>query len=223
MAARSTPPTAPVSAETVGVLGLGGRMSALGGVWAQAAAARSAASRRRCEGRGMTEALAVPGSVRQGESASRGPAAMNCVAASQERTAVDSGAMRVGWAIVLCALGCAAGGHPPPAPPPRVTVESSGRAVLAVFQELAVQLEANATTGYAWELVAPVPDVVTVVDPGRYQARPDTEGRVGSGGVTTFVFRAVHAGTGTLELVYRRPWERGVAPARTVRVDLEVR
>jgi inhibitor of cysteine peptidase len=92
-----------------------------------------------------------------------------------------------------------------------------------VGQELEVRLEGNVTTGYAWGLVVPVPDILAVVDPGTYRARPDTEGREGAGGTTTFVLRAVHLGTGALELVYGRPWERGVAAARTLRVDVDVR
>jgi inhibitor of cysteine peptidase len=134
--------------------------------------------------------------------------------------------MRCGPGILLVALACAT--PPPPAPPAavaptRITLpESGGRAVLAVGQELALTLEANASTGYRWEVVAPVPDVVSVVDPGTYREAPDPDARVGTGGTTSFVFRAIHPGTGVLTLVYRRAWETGVAPARTTRVEIEV-
>ena len=120
------------------------------------------------------------------------------------------------------ALGCAT--STPAPPPPRITVsEPGGQVTLAVGQELALQLEANVTTGYAWELVPPVPDVLTVTDPGTYRASTGSEPRVGAGGTTSFVFRAAQPGKGVLQLVYRRPWERDVAPARTVRVDVDVR
>jgi inhibitor of cysteine peptidase len=46
---------------------------------------------------------------------------------------------------------------------------------------------------------------------------------MGSGGTTSFVFRALRQGTGVLNLAYRRPWETGVPPARTVRIDVNVR
>ena len=90
-------------------------------------------------------------------------------------------------------------------------------------QEVALQLDANASTGYRWELASPVPEVVAVVDAGTYREPPDPEAKVGAGGSTSFVFRAVRPGKGVLELVYRRPWEAGVAPAKITRVDLDVR
>jgi inhibitor of cysteine peptidase len=110
------------------------------------------------------------------------------------------------------------------AAPARITLpETGGQAILAVGQELALQLEANASTGYRWELVPPVPEVVSVVDPGTYREPPDPEARVGAGGSTSFLFRALRPGKGVLDLVYRRPWETGVAPAKTTRVELEIR
>jgi inhibitor of cysteine peptidase len=135
--------------------------------------------------------------------------------------------VRRGLLILLAVVGCAT--QAPPLPPPastptRITLpESGGRASLTVGQELALALDANATTGYRWEILTPVPEVVTVVDPGTYRTVPDPEARVGSGGVTTYVFRAARPGTGVLTVVYRRPWESGVAPARTTRVEVEVR
>jgi inhibitor of cysteine peptidase len=135
--------------------------------------------------------------------------------------------MRCGFGILLGVLACATpapSAPPPSSTPARITVpESGGKAVLAVGQELGLALEANATTGYRWELVAPVPEFVSIVDPGTYRTEPDPEARVGSGGVTTFVFKTLRPGNGVLTLVYRRPWESGVAPARTTRVELEVR
>ena len=101
--------------------------------------------------------------------------------------------------------------------------ESGGQVTLAVRQELGLQLEANPTTGYGWEVVPPVPEVLTVVDAGTYRASSVTEPGMGSGGTTSFVFRALRQGTGVLNLAYRRPWETGVPPARTVRVDVNVR
>ena len=135
--------------------------------------------------------------------------------------------MRCGLGSLLLVLACATPSAPiPPAPvaPTRITLpESGGRAILAVGQELALTLDANATTGYRWEIAAPLPDIISVVDPGTYREAPDPDARVGTGGTTSFVFRAMRAGAGVLTLVYRRPWESGVAPVRMTRVELEVR
>ena len=43
------------------------------------------------------------------------------------------------------------------------------------------------------------------------------------GGQMTFIFLAATAGTTSLELAYRRPFEPNVAPAKTVRYDVTVR
>lgn len=133
--------------------------------------------------------------------------------------------MRAAWVIVAGALGCATSSPTPSAePPPRILVsEPGGQVTLAERQELGLQLEANPTTGYGWEVVPPVPDVLTVVDPGTYHASTDSGARVGAGGTSTFVFRAARPGAGVLNLAYRRPWESGVPPARTVRIDVNVR
>ena len=132
--------------------------------------------------------------------------------------------MRTAWVIVLCALGCATAGQAPPASSPRITVsEPGGHVTLTVGQELAVELRANVTTGYQWELVPPVPEVVTVIDRGTYSAAPGSEGRVGAGGTTLFVLRADRPGNGVVNLAYRRPWERDIPPARTVQVEVVVR
>jgi len=132
--------------------------------------------------------------------------------------------MRAAWFIVGCALGCATASQTPSGSPQRMTVsEPTGEVVLAGGQELGVELRSNVTTGYRWELVPPVPDVLTVTEAGTYSAAPGSEARVGAGGTTLFVFRAVRPGSGVVNLAYRRPWETEVPPARTVRFEVTVR
>jgi inhibitor of cysteine peptidase len=136
--------------------------------------------------------------------------------------------MRAAWAIVVgasVALGCATS-TPPPTEAPTLAImvsEPGGQVGLAVRQELRLQLQANVTTGYSWAVVPPLPEVLTVIDPGTYHAAADSDAGVGAGGTTSFVFLAVRPGKGVLQLAYRRPWERDVTPARTMRVDVEVR
>jgi inhibitor of cysteine peptidase len=89
--------------------------------------------------------------------------------------------------------------------------------------ELRVALAANPTTGYSWEVSgAPDPAVLEQMGEAVYEASPTDTMVVGSGGVMTFEFQAVGAGTTTLELVYRRPWEDGVEPIETVTIDVTV-
>ena len=76
--------------------------------------------------------------------------------------------------------------------------EPTGEVVLAGGQELGVEVRSNVSTGYRWELVPPVPDVLTVTEAGTYSAAPGSEARVGAGGTTLFVFRAVRPGSGVV-------------------------
>ncbi|MEP6908214.1 MAG: protease inhibitor I42 family protein [Pseudoxanthomonas sp.] len=91
----------------------------------------------------------------------------------------------------------------------------AGETRLRIGQSLAIELDSNASTGYGWELIddgspqlvpAPVPVSAEVLPPPM----------PGAGGMSRWRFRAVQAGTTTVHLVYRRDWEKEVAPARTV-------
>ena len=88
---------------------------------------------------------------------------------------------------------------------------------------LAVHLDANPTTGYRWELARLAG--ASVVQIGLPDYQPETAAgvpRVGAPGHTTFRFRALQSGTSSIELAYRRPWESGVAAAKTVRFEIAV-
>ena len=74
-------------------------------------------------------------------------------------------------------------------------------------QKFTVSLPGNGTTGYNWVVVsAPGLD-----QQGEPEFGPDSNA-IGSGGTFRYSFIATSLGTGDLKMVYRRPWERGVAP-----------
>ena len=81
-------------------------------------------------------------------------------------------------------------------------------------QLLAIELDSNASTGYAWEIVE---DGSPVLEPAPVPAStaPSDPPMPGAGGSSRWRYRAVQAGTATLYLVYRRSWEKGVEPVRT--------
>ncbi len=83
-----------------------------------------------------------------------------------------------------------------------------------------VTLEANPTTGYAWAL-AQDPNAAVVRSLGSSFERP-MDATLGTGGKDVWTFQAVGPGTATVTLVYARPWERDVAPARTHTIDVHV-
>lgn len=111
-------------------------------------------------------------------------------------------------AAVLASFGaasCAREAARPPEPA-RYTVEVGG--------EFAVSLPANRTTGFSWALGAPLDTDLLALVEQRYIGPEST--LPGAGGRSEWRFRGVAPGATQLTFIYRRPWEEGVAPARTM-------
>jgi inhibitor of cysteine peptidase len=142
-------------------------------------------------------------------------------AASDRRTRRRIGAaLRFGVVLGLCALlaACAV-----VAPPREVDVASdNSHVVLGPQQELVVRLAANPSTGYRWVVERNANLVLSQGDDPNYEPVFASAPLVGSGGWTTFHYRASAIGTDTLELAYRRTWETGAPPARTFRLEVVV-
>jgi inhibitor of cysteine peptidase len=104
-----------------------------------------------------------------------------------------------------------------------ITADKSydGRTIeLHVGDGVKLSLAENPTTGYRWEFVEK-PEPYCVVASDAYLA--NAGGAIGSGGAHEWAFRAVSQGTGTVNLAYRRPWEKDIAPAQTFTLTLVVR
>jgi inhibitor of cysteine peptidase len=97
----------------------------------------------------------------------------------------------------------------------------NGQTVKLVAGEfLEIVLAENPTTGYRWHLAeAGAPLCVLTED----TFEPGGEGVPGKGGVHRWKFQAAEPGSGRIELVYRRSWERDAPPGRTFRLQVEVR
>lgn len=129
-------------------------------------------------------------------------------------------------ALLACAMalpGCASGTDNAPsadkvsanaAEAAVVDARADGETRLRRGQILAVELDSNASTGYAWEIVE---DGSPVLEPAPVPARaaPAVPPMPEAGGTSRWRYRAVQAGTATLRLVYRRSWEKDVEPVRT--------
>ena len=81
--------------------------------------------------------------------------------------------------------------------------QNGATATLAKGEILSVVLAGNPTTGYQWTVVENDAARLQPLDPV-YEADSDA---IGSGGVYTFRFRALQAGTSRLRLAYLRAWE----------------
>jgi inhibitor of cysteine peptidase len=109
------------------------------------------------------------------------------------------------------------------APPREIDASADNtRVVLEPHQELVVRLATHPETGYRWSVERGAATVLSPADDPNYAPVFASAPLVGSGGWTTFRYRASALGTDTLELAYRRPWEKDAAPEKTYRVDVVV-
>jgi inhibitor of cysteine peptidase len=104
-----------------------------------------------------------------------------------------------------------------------VTVTASGPVSVKVGQTLVVTLASNPSTGYSWA-ISTAPDAAVLAQDGDLTYTPSNPDVVmpGSGGTESVRFTAKAAGTTTLVLDYRRPWETDVPPVETVTIDVTV-
>ena len=77
-----------------------------------------------------------------------------------------------------------------------------------------VELEANATTGYAWVCTMSPENVIRLVS-DEYIPDKNNEGITGAGGKQVFTFEAIAEGEAELVFSYLRKWETDVPPLKT--------
>ena len=104
----------------------------------------------------------------------------------------------------------------------KVNDSFNGREVaLEMGDVLEVSLSENASTGYQWS-VKTKPDSLLEFEDA--EAGPQAPaGPPGKAGVRRFYFKAVGAGSGELELEYRRSWEKQKAAARIYKLRVRIR
>jgi len=105
---------------------------------------------------------------------------------------------------------------PTPTPPPptevRLSAKDEGRQIeLSGDQLLVITLEANPSTGYRWEVEEVDEKVLRQV--GEIEFQPESD-LLGAPGKQILRFQVVGPGQTDLKLIYRRPWEKEVEPAR---------
>ena len=99
----------------------------------------------------------------------------------------------------------------------------SGETMLRLGQVLAIELDSNASTGYGWEIVEDgSPQLEPAPVPASALPQETPPPMPGAGGKSYWRFKAVQAGDTQLRLVYRRAWEKEVAPARIAEYKVRV-
>jgi len=104
-----------------------------------------------------------------------------------------------------------------------LTKADNGKTVNAtVGQTIVVKLKGNVTTGYSWAVTKAGGPAVQQVGKIAYTTDAAPKGMVGVGGMFTATFKAVQVGTATIELQYRRPWEKDKPAAETFKATVVV-
>jgi inhibitor of cysteine peptidase len=142
--------------------------------------------------------------------------------------------------VALALASSAQSNSPPTEPPPpteiRLGAEDHGRAVqLREGEELVINLEANPSTGYAWQveqgpLAQSQPILVQTgeafetagaQDSTNFEPSAATPLMLGAPEIQILRFQAAQAGQTSLRLVYRRPWEEEAPPAQEFSLSVE--
>jgi inhibitor of cysteine peptidase len=100
--------------------------------------------------------------------------------------------------------------------------DDGGSFEIQVGGTIELSLEANPTTGYAWEMDDADPETSLIEQIGEPTFVSDNPDAMGAGGVLTFTFRAVDRGEMVIKLVCLSPGAAD-APTETFQIDLTVR
>ena len=104
----------------------------------------------------------------------------------------------------------------------RLTPADSGSQIeLKKDQLLEIALPANMTTGFSWEVSQNNGALLAIQGDPVYEE--EQTGLMGAGGTTLFTFKAIDAGTLTLELVYHQAWDTETPPADTFTLEVAIK
>lgn len=100
--------------------------------------------------------------------------------------------------------------------------DNGNQVTVKVDQTINLQLEANPSTGFGWE-VSQV-DTTLLAQKGDKTYAPASQNKpvAGGGGWEYFRFAVQQKGETTLKLIYHRSWEKGVEPAKTFEVKIQI-
>jgi inhibitor of cysteine peptidase len=96
---------------------------------------------------------------------------------------------------------------------------------LKLGEVMSITLESNPSTGYSWFATVSNPDVLAQMGEPEYIEPTQSSSTmiVGAAGTETFMFQGTTTGSVTITLDYKRGWETGVAPEKTITLTVEVK
>ena len=105
------------------------------------------------------------------------------------------------------------------------TEKDDGRAVeVPVGKTVLIELPANPTTGYQWDIVKDdnASDIVRILTHNFVAPAQDSDGAILAGGPGTFqlFLRVEKRGVYPISLAYQRPWEKDSPPAKRWHMDI---
>lgn len=101
--------------------------------------------------------------------------------------------------------------------------DNGSRVELAPGQDLAIILESNPSTGYRWQVIELDESILQQIGETDYAPHdPGQPSLPGQAGQEIWRFQAVGPGRTTLQLVYRRSWEKEVEPLKTYTLHVRV-
>jgi inhibitor of cysteine peptidase len=129
---------------------------------------------------------------------------------------------RILWLALAWGLAGCAGPSTTVAPKPAPRIGDDHPMHVRLDAEFVVTLEANWTTGYRWQVARPLDGRIVKFVSNRYFTITQP-GLVGAPGREVWTFRAVGRGATSIAFQYVRPWEKDVAPVRTLTCGVVVR
>jgi len=105
-----------------------------------------------------------------------------------------------------------------------LSMDYNGRQIeLINGQTFNVTLETNPSTGYSWEVIELNNNILHQIGEAETESNITKKNMVGVPVMQTFQFEIINKGDTTLKLVYRRLWEKDVAPVNSFSIDIIVR
>ena len=104
---------------------------------------------------------------------------------------------------------------------PEVITEEEQEVNVKKGDNFVIELEANPTTGYQWEVQ--LDSNYLQLDKREYVPdAPEDEALVGSGGYELFHFSVLKSGETEIIFTHLRPWEEGVEPIKTLKYKVNI-